>query len=205
MRGKKVYGYLPPEVKRTVDNIFEKLAKNDDIQMLYKKWCNLEQMKYKTYTEKEKDFPALTDNKVFQPVRNMIIRTVLSMNEPQISDPTEEQTQNDEQISIIPQLDEAEPQEEEMCLSENENIPIVRFAHNDASDANIGSREPEVGNLAMASTIFALFVNLSRCIEDDYTRKYKAGKAQIDKKLQRIIQRKKQELGERKGLDFIIS
>ena len=40
----------------------------------------MERLKYKTYTQKEKELPALTDNKVFQPVRNMIIRTVLDMN-----------------------------------------------------------------------------------------------------------------------------
>lgn len=41
-------------------------------------------MKYKTYTQKEKELPALTENKVFQPVRNMIIRTVLDMDSPMV-------------------------------------------------------------------------------------------------------------------------
>lgn len=80
VKGKNVYGYLPPEVKETVNNIFLKLAKDDNIQQLYEKWCDLERLKCKTYTQKEKELPALTDNKVFQPVRNMIIRTVLDMN-----------------------------------------------------------------------------------------------------------------------------
>ena len=80
VKGKKVYGYLPPEVKETVNNIFLKLAKDENIQQLYEKWCDLERLKCKTYTQKEKELPALTDNKVFQPVRNMIIRTVLDMN-----------------------------------------------------------------------------------------------------------------------------
>ena len=80
VKGKNVYGYLPPEVKETVNNIFLKLAKDENIQQLYEKWCDLERLKCKTYTQKEKELPALTDNKVFQPVRNMIIRTVLDMN-----------------------------------------------------------------------------------------------------------------------------
>ena len=80
VRGKKVYGYLPPNVKETVNNIFLELAKDENIQQLYEKWCSLERLKCKTYTQKEKELPALTDNKVFQPVRNMIIRTVLDMN-----------------------------------------------------------------------------------------------------------------------------
>lgn len=45
-------------------------------------------MKYKSYTQKEKELPPLVDNKVFQPVRNMIIRTVLDMNDfSKISEP----------------------------------------------------------------------------------------------------------------------
>ena len=80
VKGKKVYGYLPPEVKETVNNIFSELARDESVRQLYEKWCSLERLKYKTYTQKEKELPALTDNKVFQPVRNMIIRTVLDMN-----------------------------------------------------------------------------------------------------------------------------
>lgn len=54
----------------------------DVIAKLYEKWCNLERLKYKTYTQKEKKLPQLVDNKVFQPVRNMIIKAVIDMNNP---------------------------------------------------------------------------------------------------------------------------
>ena len=80
VKGKKVYGYLPPEVKETVNNIFLELARDENVRQLYEKWCDLERLKCKTYTQKEKEMSALTENKVFQPVRNMIIRTVLDMN-----------------------------------------------------------------------------------------------------------------------------
>ena len=117
VKGKKVYGYLPPEVKETVNNIFLKLAKDENIQQLYEKWCDLERLKCKTYTQKEKELPALTDNKVFQPVRNMIIRTVLDMNNPIVDVLVEEpelteRFENDDSDSltaeIFPQFDEAE-------------------------------------------------------------------------------------------------
>ena len=35
LRGKKVYGYLPPEVKQTVNDIFSELAKDENIRQLY--------------------------------------------------------------------------------------------------------------------------------------------------------------------------
>lgn len=50
-------------------------------------------------------------------------------------------------------------------------------------------------NEMLANTIFSLFVNLSRCIEDDYHHKFQSGRKMIDSKLQRVIQEKKQSLG----------
>ena len=79
-KGKKVYGYLKPEIKKTMDEIFRILSQDENISALYEKWCELERQKYKVYAQKEKEFPPLWENKVFQPVRNMIIRQVLNMN-----------------------------------------------------------------------------------------------------------------------------
>lgn len=78
-KGKKVYGYLPNDVKETVDEIFSLLAQDKNIQALYNKWCEFEKAKYRMYTQKDKDFPDLINNKEFRSVRNMIIRTVMKM------------------------------------------------------------------------------------------------------------------------------
>ena len=117
VKGKKVYGYLPPEVKETVNNIFSELAKDENVRQIYEKWCSLERLKYKTYTQKEKEMSALTENKVFQPVRNMIIRTVLNMKPFDANTEIEGSEPNDEYIDNTPQnmsplFDEAEPLEE---------------------------------------------------------------------------------------------
>ena len=37
VKGKKVYGYLPPDVKETVNSIFSELAKDNNIRQLYEK------------------------------------------------------------------------------------------------------------------------------------------------------------------------
>ncbi|MBP8593974.1 MAG: SEL1-like repeat protein [Ruminococcus sp.] len=81
--GKKIYGYLPKEIKQTVDDIFFLLSQNEDIQKLYDKWCEFEKAKYKMYTQKDKDFPDLINNKEFRSVRNMIIRTIMKMDSSQ--------------------------------------------------------------------------------------------------------------------------
>ncbi|MDE5883734.1 MAG: relaxase MobL [Oscillospiraceae bacterium] len=73
-KGKKVYGYLPKEVKQTVNEIFAELAKDDKINLLYEKWCQLEKLKYKSYTIQKPELRSLTENKAFHSVRNMIIK-----------------------------------------------------------------------------------------------------------------------------------
>lgn len=139
--GKKVYGYLKPEIKKTVNEIFEILSQDKNIAELYEKWCELERQKYKTYTQKEKEFPPLWENKVFQPVRNMIIQEISEMNIP----------------------------EEEL--------------------------QEQLKNTVVQNTLLGLLVNLSKCISDDYTQKYKSEKLSLDRKLRKMLQDKKQALG----------
>ena len=142
VKGKKVYGYLAPDVKETVNSIFSELAKDNNIRQLYEKWCSLESLKYKSYTQKEKELPPLVDNKVFQPVRNMIIRTVLDMNYPVIDveieepEPTEQFANDDFYVDILLKFDESEQ-------SENDK---VTFSDNDEPTAEdfIWSNENEV-------------------------------------------------------------
>ena len=88
--GKKVYGYLKPEVKQTVNAIFEALAENDSIQKMYKLWREMEQQKHDVYSSAKLQFPTLVDNKEFKSVKNMIVQTVLDMNSPVIDIESEE-------------------------------------------------------------------------------------------------------------------
>ena len=139
VKGKKVYGYLPPDVKETVNSIFSELAKDNNIRQLYEKWCSLELLKYKTYTQKEKELPALTDNKVFQPVRNMIIRTVLDMNNPIVEEP--EPTVNEidnSNMDTPPQLDESEQCEnDKIIFSHNDDLTAEDFIWSDENTVTV--------------------------------------------------------------------
>lgn len=78
-KGKKVYGYLQPQVKKTVDDIVAMLAADPAIKKMYDEWCRLEQEKYATYTNAVKQFPPLHENKVFKPIKNSVINAVLEM------------------------------------------------------------------------------------------------------------------------------
>jgi hypothetical protein rflaF_16226 len=144
VKGKKVYGYLPPEVKETVNNIFSELAKDENIRQLYEKWCSLERLKCKIYTQKEKELPVLTDNKVFQPVRNMIIRTVLDMNNLIVDaavkepEPTEQSENDDSTIDVPPQFDESEQSEnDKMIFSDNDDFTAEDFIWSDENAVTV--------------------------------------------------------------------
>ena len=78
-KGKKVYGYLQPNIKKTVDQIVSLLAQNPVLKKMYDEWCKLEQLKYETYTSAVQKFPSLEENKVFKPIKNAVIRAVLEM------------------------------------------------------------------------------------------------------------------------------
>ena len=136
VKGKKVYGYLPPDVKETVNSIFSELAKDNNIRQLYEKWCSLESLKYKSYTQKEKELPPLVDDKVFQPVRNMIIRTVLDMNSPvvdiEIEEPELTEKTDDDITDIPPLIDESEQLENDnVIFSDNEELTAEDFIWSD--------------------------------------------------------------------------
>ena len=60
---------------------------------------------------------------------------------------------------------------------------------------NILDNQEKFENEMLTSTILSLFINLSRCIEDDYHRKFQSGRKMIDSKLRRVIQEKNQALG----------
>lgn len=151
-KGKKVYGYLKPDVKKTVDEIFMRLASNESVKKMYDLWCEMEQQKHDVYSSAKVQFPNLVDNKEFRAVKNMIVQTVLQMDFQQ---------------------------------------PEIKVEMPEIADENTDQFKNEI----LANTIFNLFVNLSRCIEDDYHHKFQSGRKMIDSKLRRMIQEKNQALG----------
>ncbi len=47
----------------------------------------------------------------------------------------------------------------------------------------------------LTNTVLGLFVNLSRCIADDYNQNFHSSRVSVDKKLRRMMHEKKQALG----------
>ncbi len=78
-QGKKVYGYLPKSIKKTVNDILIELMKsNPDLEDLYRVWNQINREKLSLYydSSKDKDIP-ITENKEFRSLKNAIIKMAL--------------------------------------------------------------------------------------------------------------------------------
>lgn len=79
-KGKKVYGYLKPDVKALVDSIVEELANDSRIKKLYDLWYEQKENTIRTYTDEMPDRIPLAQNKEFKSIKNAIIKEALKLN-----------------------------------------------------------------------------------------------------------------------------
>lgn len=78
-KGKKVYGYLPKNMKQTVDAIVAELAKDERIAELYAEWNKANREKLSIYYDKPKTDIPLEDNKEFRDSKNAVLRSAVLM------------------------------------------------------------------------------------------------------------------------------
>ena len=77
VKGRKVYGYLPPRTKAIVDAIVEEIAKDEKVAAAYTAWQELYEQVCRDYDEKLRERLPLSQQKEFRSVRNMIIQETL--------------------------------------------------------------------------------------------------------------------------------
>ena len=102
VKGKKVYGYLRPELKALVNQIVDELAKDERIAQLYDLWYQDKQAARNVYDERPLQRVPLSENPDFKPVRNAVIQAAIVLPPAPIS----------------PVEDEAEPEINEPPLEE---------------------------------------------------------------------------------------
>lgn len=102
-KGKKVYGYLPKEIKNLVNVVIDELMRDDDLQKLYELWYEQRENVLKTYRDKMPERLPLSANEEFRSVRNAVIAEALNLS-----------------FSDMPTVDEtpAEPTDKEIEKSE---------------------------------------------------------------------------------------
>ena len=77
VKGRKVYGYLPPRVKAIVDAIVEELSKDERVSAAYETWQTLYEQVCLNYDQRPPKRLPLSQQKEFRSVRNMVIQETL--------------------------------------------------------------------------------------------------------------------------------
>lgn len=72
--GKKAYGYLPKAVKKTVDEIVDRMEQLSVINECYQTWWEFQCQIEDFYSERERQRPPLSAQKEFRSIKNAIIQ-----------------------------------------------------------------------------------------------------------------------------------
>ena len=197
-KGKKVYGYLQPNVKKTVNDIVAVLAQNPVMKKMYEQWCELERQKYETYTSAVPKLPPLEENKVFKPIKNAVIKAVMDM---ELSVPKME-------TEIFLDDEKALPQEK-LNGEENENFAVEKNNINLSEDnksadeifsdnkpaKTFSERTDKYNQAAVRNAVISILLSFGRLISDDYNRSLRQQNMRTEHKLKAAMRRKKQALG----------
>ncbi|MBR4655466.1 MAG: hypothetical protein IKO68_02560 [Oscillospiraceae bacterium] len=90
LSGKKLYAYLPKDVKEIVDQLVSDLAKSKGIAQLYKEWNEVNREKLSLYREKKEPDLPLEENPVFRSIKNKIIMAAVGLPLPADYDPEQD-------------------------------------------------------------------------------------------------------------------
>ena len=162
--GKKVYGYLPPRVKRIVDEIVDELAKDERVSSAYALWQDLREQLCTDYNQTPPQRVPLSQQKEFKTVRNMVIRETLRLSEMNF-------TFEDDTMP-----DEPEPEEQSAPSTQSSARTIYQQAHfYRRAKTVLNDADADPGEKAMA------LVTLRRLWEEGYTiAAHQLGKAYRD-------------------------
>ena len=188
-KGRKVYGYLPPQVKNIVDAIVDELSMDERVAAAYALWQEMRDEVCRTYSEKLPERVPLSRQKEFKPIKNMVIREALKISEQTLVYESEEQGKEREiekpKETLAPniqQMDEAPPE------------PILRQKTSaDRSADHETARQYHVTRAGPA--VIRMLHHMSRIFRDNAVSDATHKGMQIDRKRRRQLQEKRIALG----------
>ena len=74
VKGKKSYGYLPKSVKKTVDEVVDRLEELPVVKQCYDQWCVLQSEVENYYHDKPREKKKLSQEKEFRQIKNAVIQ-----------------------------------------------------------------------------------------------------------------------------------
>ena len=204
--GKKVYGYLKPDVKAIVDQIVAELAGDENIRKLYDLWYEQREDVLRTYTDTFPKRIPLEQNKEFKSIRNAVIQEALKITpfiqqradagqrlriEEEQPFPEDQPLKGYEFYPPYPphQQEEADDGDDDSAILE-EQRPTETV---DESE-RINPVEP-VYIPSVTHSVSALMAQLARLFQEQDQRREQNHRQQIDRKQRREIDEKKQAMG----------
>ena len=178
-KGKKVYGYLKPDVKALVDSIVDELANDGRIKKLYDLWYEQKENIIRTYTDEMPDMIPLVNNKEFKSIKNAVIKEALKLNF------TEDEVEKNENTDEEPVSNPFEYKENTSTESVFDSDRGVLYPHYSIKTNR---------NSVVVSSLYLLRF-LSNMIQNQLRFEEKQKEQRTDKKLQKKINDKKQDQG----------
>ena len=178
-KGKKVYGYLKPDVKALVDSIVDELANDGRIKKLYDLWYEQKENTIRTYTDEIPDRISLAQNKEFKSIKNAVIKEALKLNL------TEDEVEKNENTDEEPVLNPFEYEENTSAESDFDSDRGVLYPHY--------SIKTNRNSVAVSSLYLLRY--LCNIIKNQLRFEEKQKSQRTDKKLQQKINDKKQAQG----------
>lgn len=178
-KGKKVYGYLKPDVKALVDFIVDELSNDDRIKKLYDLWYEQKENTIRTYTDEIPDRIPLAQNKEFKSIKNAVIKEALKLNL------TEDEVEKNENTDEEPVLNPFEYEENTFAESVFDSDKGVLYPHY--------SIKTNRNSVAVSSLYLLRY--LCNIIQNQLRFEEKQKAQRTDKKLQQKINDKKQAQG----------
>lgn len=122
--GKKVYGYLPPQIKRIVDEIVDKLAEDERVASAYSLWQDMQDEVCRVYSDELPERLPLSRQKEFKPVRNMVVREALRLSEQKVT--IEDDDMDEEPDEEVPEESSERAPEEKRRTWEDTSAPTPK-------------------------------------------------------------------------------
>ena len=178
-KGKKVYGYLKPDVKALIDSIVEKLANDSRIKKLYDLWYEQKENTIRTYTDEMPDRIPLVQNKDFKSIKNAVIKEALKLN---VTEDEAEESENTDEESVSNPFEYEENTSAESVFDSGRGVLYPRY-----------SIKTNRNSIAVSSLYLLCY--LCNIIQSRLPFEEKQKAQRTDKKLQQKINDKKQAQG----------
>lgn len=178
-KGKKVYGYLKPDVKAIVDSIVDELANDNRIKKLYDLWYEQKENTIRTYTDEMPDRIPLAQNKEFKSIKNAVIKEALKLN---LTEDVVEKSENSDNESVSSPFKYEENTSAESVFDSDKGVLYPHY-----------SIKTNRNSVAVSSLYLLRY--LCNIIQNQLRFEEKQKAQRTDKKLQQKINDKKQGLG----------